>query len=110
MSTPIPPDTVAPGQTGHIGAHNAISDILTQFETQLSATPAISSGVATLAAGTVSVTLPSITTGAPVYVSRMTPGGTLGHLSVPTVSNGSGFTVTSTSSSETSVIAWLVLG
>lgn len=110
MTTPIPPDTAAAGQTGHIAAHNAISDNLTLHQTQLDAVPEIASGTAALTAGTVSVTLPSISTGDAVLVSRMTPGGTLGHLSVPTVSNGSGFTITSSSSTETSVVAWLVLG
>jgi hypothetical protein len=110
MSTPIPPDTVAQGQTGHIAAHNSISDVLTQFENQLSAIPGLSYGTATLVAGSVNVTLPSVTTGVPILVSRMTPGGTVGHLAVPVVNNGSGFTITSSSSADTSVIAWLVLG
>jgi hypothetical protein len=110
MTTPIPPDTAAAGQTGHIAAHNAISDNLTLFQSLLSAIPDISAGTATLVAGTVSVTLPSVSTGDAVLVSRMTPGGTLGHLSVPAVSNGSGFTITSSSGTETSVVAWLVVG
>jgi hypothetical protein len=110
MSTPIPPDTVAAGQTGHIAAHNAISDVLTQFGNQLSAIPGLSYGTATLVAGSVNITLPSVTAGVPVLVSRMTPGGTVGHLAVPTVNSGSGFTVTSSSATDTSVISWLVLG
>lgn len=110
MSTPIPPDTVAPGQTGHIAAHNAISDVLTQFEGQLSAIPALRYGTATLVAGTVSVSLSSVGSSTVVLVSRMTPGGTAGHLSVPSVSNGTGFTITSSSVSDTSLVAWLALG
>ena len=43
-------------------------------------------------------------------MSRLVPGGTMGHLSVPTVSNGTGFTIASTSVSETSTVAWLAIG
>lgn len=110
MTTPIPPDTVAAGQTGHLAAHNAISDVLTAHQNQLSAIPGIVKGTATLVAGTVSVTLPSVDTGTVVLVSRLVPGGTVGHLSVPAINSGSGFTITSSSVSDTSSIAWLALG
>jgi hypothetical protein len=106
----IPPDTVAPGQTGHIAAHNNISDVLTAQQSQLSGIPGIKAGTATLTAGTVSVSLSSVSSGTVVLVSRLVPGGTLGHLSVPAVSNGTGFTITSTSVSETSAVAWLAIG
>lgn len=110
MSTPIPPDTAAPGQTGHIDAHNAISDLLTGFQDQLSGIPAFRYGTASLTAGTVNVTLTSVNSSTVILVSRMTPGGTSGHLSVPSVSAGTGFTVTSASASDTSLVAWLALG
>lgn len=110
MSTPIPPDTVAAGQTGHLAAHNAISDLLTGFQTQLSGIPAVRCGTASLTAGTVSVTLTSVNSGTVILVSRMTPGGTAGHLSVPAVSAGTGFTITSSSSADTSLVSWLALG
>jgi hypothetical protein len=110
MTTPIPPDTVAAGQTGHLDAHNAISDILTQFQTQLAGIPNIRQGTATLVAGTVSVSLSSTGSSTVVLVSRQTPGGTLGSLSVPTITAGSGFTITSSSSSETSAVGWVAVG
>jgi len=110
MTTPIPPDTVAAGQTGHIAAHNAISDVLTQQQDQLSAIPGITAGTATLVGGTVNVALTSVDDGTVVIVSRLAPGGTLGNLSVPSVTAGSGFTVTSSSGSETSTVSWLALG
>jgi hypothetical protein len=106
----IPPDTVAEGQTGHLDAHNNISDVLTAQQTQLSGIPALKAGTAALVAGTVSVSLSSVGTGTIVLVSRLVPGGTMGHLSVPTVSNGTGFTIASTSVSETSTVAWLAIG
>lgn len=110
MSTPIPPDTVAAGQTGHLAAHNAISDVLTQHQNQLSATPAIKQGTATLVAGTVNVTLTSTGPSTVVLVSRLVPGGTTGTLSVPSVTPGSGFTISSASGSDTSSVAWLAVG
>jgi len=110
MVNTIPPDTVAQGQTGHIAAHNNISDVLTAMSSQLQALPATRYGTAALIAGTVSVALPGIDSGSVVLLSRMTPGGTLGHLSVPSVVPGTGFTVSSSSGNETSLIGWAVLG
>jgi selenophosphate synthase len=110
MTTPIPPDTVAPGQTGHIDAHNAISDVLTQQQDQLSGIPVIRQGTASLTAGTVSVTLTSAGDSTVVLVSRLVPGGALGSLSVPVVTTGTGFTITSSSGTETSSVAWLAVG
>jgi hypothetical protein len=106
----IPPDTVAAGQTGHLDAHNNISDVLTAQQAQLSGIPALKAGTATLTAGIAIVSLSSVGSGTVVLVSRLVPGGTVGHLSVPTVSNGTGFTITSTSVSETSSVAWLAIG
>lgn len=110
MTTPIPPDTVAPGQTGHIDAHNAISDVLTQQQAQLSAIPAIRAGTAALSAGSAGVSLPSAGQATVVIVSRLVPGGALGSLSVPSITPGSGFTISSTSATETSSVAWVAVG
>jgi hypothetical protein len=110
MTTPIPPDTVAAGQTGHLSAHNAISDVLTQHQAQLSSIPSLKQGTAVLVAGTVNVSLASTGVSTVVLVSRLVPGGALGSLSVPVVTVGSGFTISSSSSSETSSVAWLAIG
>lgn len=110
MTATIPPDTVAAGQTGHLAAHNDIADVLTQFQAQLSGIPAISFGNATLVGGTVSVSLASVGDATVVLVSRLTPGGTLGQLSVPAITVGSGFTITSSSGTETSSVAWAAVG
>lgn len=107
---PIPPDTVQQGQAGHILAHNQISDELTAMAGQLAGIPALNWGTAHLTSGTVVVSLSAVTASSVVLVSRLTPSGTLGHLSVPTVSPGSGFTITSTSASDNSSVAYLVLG
>ena len=106
----IPPDNAAPGQTGHVGAHNDISDVLTAHAAQLDALPSMQWGVATLVAGSVSVSASSVAAGSSVLVSRMTPAGTLGFLSVPVRNTGSGFTIASSSNADVSTVAWLVLG
>lgn len=110
MANTIPPDTAAAGQTGHIGAHNDISDVLTAHQAQLSGIPAIRQGTAALTAGTVNVTLTSAGPSTVVLVSRQVPGGTAGSLSVPVITPGSGFTISSTSNTETSSVAWVAVG
>ncbi len=107
---PIPPDTAAAGQSGHIDAHNDISDVLASHDAQLQGIPVMRWGTATLVSGTVAVTLPSVSGSSVVLVSRQAPSGTLGHLSVPAISPGSGFTITSSSSGDNSVVSYLVLG
>lgn len=108
--TTIPPDTVAAGQAGHILAHQQISDALSSHDSAIQAMPVMRWGTATLVSGTVSVTLGSVGPSSVILVSRMSPAGTLGRLSVPTISPGSGFTITSDSAGENSVVGYLVLG
>lgn len=111
MTTPqVPPDTVAAGQTGHVLAHNQISDALAWLVSQAVALPSMHWGKASLTAGSVPVTLPAVSSGSVILVSRMTPSGTLGHLSVASVTPGTGFTVASSSASDASLVGYLVLG
>lgn len=110
MTNTIPPDTVAAGQTGHLDAHNDISDVLTAHQNQLSAIPAIKQGTATLVAGTVNVSYSGTGPSTVVLVSRLVPGGTAGTLSVPSITVNSGFTISSSSGSDTSSVAWLAVG
>ncbi|MBZ6250398.1 hypothetical protein KVH27_18680 [Streptomyces olivaceus] len=65
-------------------------------------------GTSTLAAGTVTVANTSVTANTRVMPFRQAAGGTLGHLSV-TKTPGTGFTITSSSNTDTSVVAWLLL-
>lgn len=107
----IPPDTAAAGQTGHVQAHDQISDALTAIVAAINALPSsVTVGKATLVSGTVTVALPAVDASSVILVSRMTPSGTLGRLSVPVVNPGTGFTITSDSAAENSVIGYLVLG
>ncbi|ODA69505.1 right-handed parallel beta-helix repeat-containing protein [Streptomyces sp. AVP053U2] len=65
-------------------------------------------GQSTLAAGTVTVANTSVTATTRVATFRQTAGGTLGHLSV-TKNPGVGFTITSSSGTDTSAVAWVLL-
>ena len=62
-------------------------------------------GVATLAAGTVTVANTSVTANTRIILTRQTAGGTLGHLSC-TKTAGTSFTITSSSNTETSTVMW----
>lgn len=106
----IPPDTAAAGQTGHITAHQQISDALTEHDQAISALPVMAWGLATLVSGSVSVSLPAVGPQSVVLVSRMTPSGVSGHLSVPEVSPGTGFTIASSNNGDNSQVSYLVLG
>jgi len=64
-------------------------------------------GQSTLAAGTVTVANTSVTANTRIAVFRQTAGGTLGHLSV-TKDPGTGFTITSSSGTDTSTVAWVL--
>ena len=110
MSDTIPPDNRAAGQSGHIGDHNDIADVLTAQQSQLATLPASWAwGLATLVGGTVTVSSGIVQSGSKIQLSRMTPGGTLGHLAIPTITPGTSFVITSSSGSDTSVVTYLIL-
>lgn len=63
-------------------------------------------GVATLVAGTVTVSTQEIRTGDNVILSRATTGGTVGHLSLGTVTDSTSFVINSSSGTDTSTVYW----
>lgn len=63
-------------------------------------------GVATLAAGTVVVSNSSVTASSRIFLTSNTDGGTPGFVRVSARSAGSSFTITSSSNTDTSIIAW----
>jgi hypothetical protein len=65
-------------------------------------------GTSTLAAGTVVVANTSITANTRVFCNRTTTGGTPGHLSI-VLNAGVGFTINSSSGTDTSTVAWLLM-
>jgi hypothetical protein len=65
-------------------------------------------GTSTLAAGTIVVANTSVTANTRVLYSRMVTGGTPGHLSI-VLNAGVGFTINSSSGTDTSSVAWMLL-
>lgn len=65
-------------------------------------------GTAVLVAGTVTVANTSTTASTRIFLSRMTTGGTKGHLST-TISAGANFIINSDNAADTSTIAWFLM-
>lgn len=89
-----------------------MEDVQANFETLSLVTAAvIDSGSATLVGGTVSVLEPDVTANTVIRVMSQTLGGTPGSLFVSAKTPGSGFSIKSTSSTDTStvfyeIVAW----
>lgn len=66
-------------------------------------------GVATLSSGTVTVSNTTVTASSRIFLSRQTASGTLGHLSVGTVVANTSFVINSSSGTEASTVAWLIV-
>ncbi len=66
-------------------------------------------GTATLVAGTVVVVEGNTTANSMIYLTGQNTGGTAGDLSVSARTPGTGFTITSSSGSDTRLVAWLLI-
>ncbi len=66
-------------------------------------------GVATLVGGSVTVSNSSVTASTRIFTARQTAGGTLGHLSIGTIVAATSFVINSSSATDTSVVAWLLI-
>lgn len=66
------------------------------------------SGTATLAGGTVTVTNSCVTAASRIWLTVLTPGGTVGAPFVSTITAGTSFVIKSTSGADTSVIAYRI--
>lgn len=73
-----------------------------------SVSAAATSGTATLAAGTVTVTTAAVAAGSKILYSRQATGGTPGHLSIGTITAGTSFVINSSSGSDTSDVYWRI--
>ncbi len=62
-----------------------------------------------LAAGTVTVNTTAVTASSRIFLTRAVAGGTLGNLSVGTITAGTSFTITSSDAGDTSTINWLII-
>lgn len=65
-------------------------------------------GVATLAAGTVTVSTTTVTANSRIFLTCNTPGGTPGWLQVSARTAGTSFTILSSSNTDTSVVAYQI--
>jgi hypothetical protein len=66
-------------------------------------------GTAVLVAGTVTVNTTKAGAGTRIFLTTLTPGGTPGFLRVSAIVNGTSFTITSSSGTDTSTVSWLIL-
>lgn len=66
-------------------------------------------GFATLVAGTKTISTTAVGANSRVVLGRQTAGGTLGHLSVANVVNGTSFDILSDSNTDTSVVFWMIV-
>lgn len=66
-------------------------------------------GVATLVGGTVTVTTNKATANARIFVTRQNSSGTPGQVEVSNRTPGTSFVITSTSGTDTSQVAWLII-
>lgn len=74
-----------------------------------SGTNAKAGTTAAMTAGTIAVTTTAVTANSVIVLSQKTIGGTPGALFVSAVTAGSGFTIKSTSSTDTSTVNWIIL-
>lgn len=66
-------------------------------------------GTATLVAGTVTVSTTAVTSSSKIFLTHGVAGGTVGVISVGTITNGTSFVINSSSASDTSDINWLII-
>lgn len=66
-----------------------------------------SAGLATLVAGNAVVATTKAATGMRMLLIHQTPGGTMGHLSLGTIVNGTSFEINSDSNLDTSTVYWV---
>lgn len=67
------------------------------------------SGVATLVAGTVTVATTAVAANSRIITSRQATGGTVGHLSIGTITPGVSFVINASVNTDTSVIFWMIV-
>jgi hypothetical protein len=67
------------------------------------------SGLAVLVGGTLPVSATQVTSTSRIILTTQVPGGTVGSPYVSARTPGTGFTITSTSGSDTSTVAWIII-
>ena len=89
------------------GAHLRLASAASCLKLSQAANGAMN--VATLVAGTVTVSNTTVATGDRILVTRVSTGGTVGAALTYTISNGVSFTITSDNLLDTSVVLWVLL-
>lgn len=86
-----------------------ITDAIATINTQIAAGLPKARGLATLVAGTVTVSTASVATGDLVFLTRQTGGGTFGELSAENIVDATSFDINSDNPLDTSDVAWMVV-
>lgn len=92
----------------HLSGLGIVQDAAGMMLTVKEGSSASVQGTATLVGGTVAISFPAATSQSRIYLQVITPGGTQGFLHY-SVTPGTGFTVTSSSGSDTSTISYLII-
>lgn len=69
----------------------------------------VESGLAVLVDGTVTVTVTDVADTDRILISRQVTGGTVGNLTVGTITDDTSFVISSDSATETSTVAWMIV-
>jgi hypothetical protein len=105
-----PPSDVSAGMTGHVDVlHGQLNQCVAALIESVQALPDLLWGTATLSGGQAVVTCGQIGTGSLVFASRQALAGAPGHLSVANIIPGVSFTIVSSSSTDASAIAYLII-
>jgi hypothetical protein len=78
-------------------------------KSDVSGSTVVTSGSAVLVGGTVTVSSTAVLGTDKIILTRLVTGGTVGHLTVGTITPGTSFVITSDSATETSTIAWAIV-
>lgn len=71
--------------------------------------PSVASGSAVLVGGTIAVANTSVTASSVIRLTTLVPGGSVGHCYIASRTAGTGFTITSTSGTDTSTVYWEIV-
>jgi len=109
-SIPSPPSPVAvAGTSGAIDFFNGLAACLDALVPAVQGLPDLLWGSVTLVAGQAVVSCGQIASPSLVYTARQGVAGTPGHLSIEAIVPGVSFTIVSSSSSDASAVAYLII-
>jgi len=86
-----------------------VGDLWIDTDAAVSGVSVGSSGTAALVGGVITVALPAVTAASRIFLTSQADGGTVGFLRVSARTAGTSFTITSSSGSDTSTVAWQIV-